>query len=484
MTSEKTEYAPPPHDLAAEDALLACLLLDPPCMKDVASRLKPDDFYSTANRHVYSAALSLHFEEKPCDALLVLDHLRGKDLLEEVGGKERLSNLAAVAATSANAIHYADLIVTCAYKRHVAQVASGLDRAAKNGVAPHDATTAAVHELRFLQGMYAPASESLFGVVSVNATDQTPYLIRGMFAKGLITLVHGLPKVGKTTFAYAALASLLRGDNTFIGLAVPESVDALVLTEEPESIIAETYRTAGIDATRCLTLPRERAFPRRPLPAIVDSAIQAVEKNPKIAVVLVDTWRFWANLGDKQENDAGSVNRAYDEFRRIAARGVAVCLIHHSRKSGGEDGTSAAGSNALTGSADLILEVLRFGKAESSSLRQITFLGRLQRLPQPLIVDYRDGRFLEMGDASRAKDKLRDDRVRGCLANCARWLTSDEVAEAVGIKATHVLAALKSLVDRHEIQQIGRGRRNAPYLYASLDVPLQSQPNPPAIPPE
>lgn len=465
---------PAPNDKGAEMALLAGLLLEPERMIKVAEIVRPDDFYFSAHRRLFRAMLGLHLEGKPTDPLLVRSTLVAKDELVEVGGDEGIRSILGCAVDGKNLDHYAGLIRDAAYKRELLNFSLDLQQSARNGVAPEDASRAAIERLADLRGAFSHTESNPFEEITIGPTDSTAWITRGLFARGCITVVHGLPKAGKTTFVYGAQASIHRGESTFVGLANADPCDCIVLTEEPKSVIAETYRTLGVNPARAHTLARENAFPRKSLGQVVDDSVRAIERNPKIGVVILDTWRFWANLADKLENDAGATNRAFDHVRRIAAKGVAVVIIHHSRKSGGEDGTALAGSGALAGSADVIVEVRRFGKGESSSLRHVEISGRLQRLPDPIVIDYQDGRYEEMGDASRAKDKLRDNRVRVCLTHCARWLTWEEVADATGLKRTACFEALQGLHKRGEIRRRGTGKKGSTFLYASLDVPLHS----------
>ena len=54
-----------PHDVAAEHAVLAVLLLDPCRIAEVTAAQEPDDFEDEANRTIYAAMLHLHFPGKP-----------------------------------------------------------------------------------------------------------------------------------------------------------------------------------------------------------------------------------------------------------------------------------------------------------------------------------------------------------------------------------------------------------------------------------
>lgn len=155
---------------------------------------------------------------------------------------------------------------------------------------------------------------------------------------------------------------------------------------------------------------------------------------------------------------------------------MSVLILHHSRKADGEEGTAASGSNALTGAADVLMELRRFGKGEDGTIRAIKAYGRFQRIPDEKVVEFRDGRYHDLGEADKARDRMKEGRVGQCLLNCSRWLTAEEVADGIGMKSANALAALKAMYARHEIQRIGKGAKGAPFMYASLNVPLHTPP--------
>lgn len=465
----------PPNNAEAQAAILACLLLDPGLMPAIATRLRPDDFYGRVHANVYDAMLALHLDGKRPDPVLVVAELQRRDRYE---GPDSLAAIVSTVSDPANATHYADLILDLAKKREHYYAAQDLLAASLNGHAGTDLDEKAATAAERIRAMFAPpATDSLFGTVSMTDTDQTPWLVRGYLARRAVTLLSAHPKAGKSTLAYAIVAALQRGDPAFLGLAIPSpGLDTLVLSEEDDAVLAETFRSLNVDATRVRAITRQKAFPRRPLSQIIDAAISVVQKSPSIALVIVDTWRFWAQLPDKGSNDADTVGKAFSEIARLAASGVAVLLLHHARKADGEEGNAASGSNALTGSADILLELRRFGKdTESNSMRTIKAYGRFQRIPDELVIDKRGPDYIACGDASDARDNAADNRIASCLVHSARWLTTDEIENAIGMKASAVTKGLSRLYGKKAIQRVGKGSRGSAYLYASLDVPLHAR---------
>ena len=57
--------------------------------------------------------------------------------------------------------------------------------------------------------------------------------------------------------------------------------------------------------------------------------------------------------------------------------GGAAFLLHHPRKKAAEAGSSARGSGALLGFADVTVELTRFGRLKSDSHRRLALAGHI-----------------------------------------------------------------------------------------------------------
>src|SRR5437764_10132375 len=96
----------PPHNTAAEEAVLGSILIDPEALITLAALLKPEDFYRERNGVIYAAMLSLHERREPVDYLTLADELQREEKYEEAGGLPYLASLLSVVPTSAFADHY------------------------------------------------------------------------------------------------------------------------------------------------------------------------------------------------------------------------------------------------------------------------------------------------------------------------------------------------------------------------------------------
>ncbi len=93
----------PPHSLEAEQAVLGSLLLDPQMCDEVATILRPEDFYADANARLYRHLLEMHEAGSRIDAKLLVERLRRAGELETIGGIAYLAETAAAVPHAAHA---------------------------------------------------------------------------------------------------------------------------------------------------------------------------------------------------------------------------------------------------------------------------------------------------------------------------------------------------------------------------------------------
>lgn len=76
----------PPQNIELEIAVLAGIMLESEAFIKICDILKPESFYKDQHQKIYSACLNLFSNNKPIDILTVIEILRSRDELEEVGG--------------------------------------------------------------------------------------------------------------------------------------------------------------------------------------------------------------------------------------------------------------------------------------------------------------------------------------------------------------------------------------------------------------
>src|SRR5579883_3031118 len=99
-----------PHNLEAERSVIGALLLDRDAIIAVSQKLHQQDFYLDAHGIIYGIIIELYERRQPADYVTLTDELERRDLLERVGGRQYLLNLAAWVPTALHAEHYAEIV--------------------------------------------------------------------------------------------------------------------------------------------------------------------------------------------------------------------------------------------------------------------------------------------------------------------------------------------------------------------------------------
>lgn len=102
----------PPQNLEAEESVLGAMMVSEAAIEPVLleARLTADDFYRKRYRLIYQAILDLNEEGVAVDALTVAERLTQQGHLEEVGGRDVITGLAATVPAAGNAAHYARIV--------------------------------------------------------------------------------------------------------------------------------------------------------------------------------------------------------------------------------------------------------------------------------------------------------------------------------------------------------------------------------------
>ena len=88
--------------------------------------LKPEAYYDPKNKALFEAMLDLFNERSPIDMLTVIERLRQKKTLEEVGGPGRIAALTQKVATGANVDYYAHILQQKAIQRNLIEASYGI----------------------------------------------------------------------------------------------------------------------------------------------------------------------------------------------------------------------------------------------------------------------------------------------------------------------------------------------------------------------
>ncbi len=113
----------PPHDVAAEEAVIGSLLVDEEAIYRVSTFLRPDDFYREVNRWAYEACLALYDRNEAINQITLAHELTYRDRLEAVGGIAYLSHLRSIVPTSVHVEYYGQIVYRTSMMRKLIDAA-------------------------------------------------------------------------------------------------------------------------------------------------------------------------------------------------------------------------------------------------------------------------------------------------------------------------------------------------------------------------
>lgn len=100
----------PPHSIEAEQSVLGSMLMDRDAIAAAAEILKNEDFYQPHHQAIYEAMVDLYVKNEPVDLVTLKNRIEEKGVLEQVGGVQYLTELAAAVPTSAHIKQYVQIV--------------------------------------------------------------------------------------------------------------------------------------------------------------------------------------------------------------------------------------------------------------------------------------------------------------------------------------------------------------------------------------
>ncbi len=132
-TSAQTFQNVPPHDDAAELAVLGAMFLDREAASLALEMLQGADFYRPDHRQVFEAAAELYHSGVPIDVITVKNKLEEKQVFEQIGGISFLASISTASGSSVNMRHYAAIVEEKAVLRRLIQTAGNISQMSYEG---------------------------------------------------------------------------------------------------------------------------------------------------------------------------------------------------------------------------------------------------------------------------------------------------------------------------------------------------------------
>ena len=99
-----------PYNIEAEEALLGSIFIKPDVLSELMEVVNANDFYKNNYKLIFSEMIEIYKTTTIIDSLVLLNSLRKKGILYEVGGEQIIYDLTDVVPTAANARTYAQIV--------------------------------------------------------------------------------------------------------------------------------------------------------------------------------------------------------------------------------------------------------------------------------------------------------------------------------------------------------------------------------------
>lgn len=209
----------PPQNIDAEEAILGGILLDPEAIGRVAEILQSDAFYISAHRDIYRAALTLYSQGQPTDLMSVTAWLGDRNLLQKIGGQNRLAQLVDRTVTAVNIDQYAHLVMEKYLRRRLIQAGTEIAQMGYETSSPLETTLDKAEQIVFAitqdrpkQGLSA-TSDILVSTFADIENRAEGVILPGIpcgfydldamtqgFQRSDLIITAGRPSMGKTAF--------------------------------------------------------------------------------------------------------------------------------------------------------------------------------------------------------------------------------------------------------------------------------------------
>jgi hypothetical protein len=253
-----------------------------------------------------------------------------------------------------------------------------------------------------------------------------------------------------------------------LGVATNQTA-VVYLTEQPPTSLRETLRRADLLGRDDFTVLTFRDCAGIPWLEVIEAAVRECGRRGA-GLLVIDTLSRFAGIHGDGENDAGQAEAAMEPLQIAAANGLAIIVVRHERKAGGEVGDSGRGSTAFGGAVDIILAIRR--SDSGPNVRKIHALSRFDETPDLLGIELTASGFVPIGDTSALALREAQAKLQQVLPlDPTRALSMRELQERTSLSRTTIQRALDRLDGQLGAEQVGSGRKGDPFRWWASPEP-------------
>jgi replicative DNA helicase len=344
----------PPHHKDAERGILGGVLRNPEILGDIQETICTDSFYFDAHRRLFAALESLTAERAQIDLVSVIERLRQRKDLEDVGGPEFIAELWEETPTGANCSYYASLVRDAAINRRMIHIANEMIRDAHDRPQPADELLAKAERMLFELAIGSAkgtdlrsAREFLFSALTAIDTRiasggalaglSTGLIdldeILGGLRPGQLVVIGARPSVGKTALAVTigARVALAGTPALLFSMEMPEAEIANRLLSMgsgvPMSRFTRAVRLESEEIQRLAAAASPAGFgdcpiwlddSSSPTAARIATVTRKAVRRHRVGLVLVDYLQLMQpeNLSENRALQVGTMARRMKQLAR------------------------------------------------------------------------------------------------------------------------------------------------------------------------
>ncbi len=486
----------PPHNHEAEQALLGMMLFSKQAFARGLSVLQPDSFYSPAHQLIFVALVALSHSGKSSDLILVTDWLREAGHLDAAGGAGYITSLYAGTFSDGTFDHYLAIVQRDARKRALANLGLEMQAGAPNGELPGTTVERARAKLEALAAL--DSGHDVTGLVPASELKDEPvtYLVEGLIPRGMLALLSGRDKRGKTLLAQEMVRSVLTGERFLGHFTVQQGSVAAFFLDDPEGLTSERLHVLGIHAHPDLYVSTPKRADLKDPEVFLREIAVAAKKRGAVLIVL-DALYLFVPHGRETANDQARMAPVMGLLNWLAeTTGAAILLIAHDAKSG----LDVAGSHVIRAASKTILRLVLPKNADEDPDDGPGTPQRVLKIESKLVqsnslaLELRgvgDWKFMGTQQAFAA-ETLKGSIVHHLTVSGEKH-TADEIARALNRRRENVQTLLETLLQQGRIysgtETSSRGKGGRPRLaYWVREFPSRpefpSQPTDGNLPPK
>ena len=460
----------PPHDIEAEEAVVASVMVDAEAWGKVCGILTQWDFFREKNGWIFQACADLTADGIGLNQVTVGHQLARQDRLEELGGLAYLSRVITELPTPVGVEHYAAIVKKDAIYRKAIEKASRLAQTAYNGGGQlqvlFDAFLAAGEELRVqaagLLGISALdcQPETLADVLDSEDDPLDAVITDGGEGAVLTTdgqgFIVGMAGLGKTNLILRISRGLCEGSYALgYQVPVPRRVLHIALEGSKRGLNRRLRKVwDGADPEAISRYERWKTRLNLAEPADLNRLDIAIQRA-RPEVLIIDPLRNAHPWDENKSDESAKLMAILDNI--IATHHVALILIHHSRKlpqfARHDNGLDALrGSTALAGWVQFVLGISQ----ETGNIRDRFVLvwnktRDAEEVLEPLVVDF-DRSTLDfiIDENAAAGGRVSDDAILTAIFNNGGSMRGKELIEGfvqgAGAGVSKTREAIRALV--------------------------------------